>query len=101
MSEDLNVILILKRFRGGASRGIFRGGQSRDIFRGGGQLKKTPSKNFWCFELIFSNKQGCRTLQPFVGDKNGHENFRQAHNYNFLDKCIVFARNRKFANLTQ
>ena len=32
-------------------------------------------------------------LQPFVGGKNGHENFR--------DKCVVFAHNCKFANLTQ
>ena len=45
--------------------------------------------------------QGGRTWQPFVGDKNGHENFRQARIYNFRDKCVVFARNRKFANLTQ
>ena len=45
--------------------------------------------------------QGGRTWQPFVGGKNGHENFRQAHIYNFHDKCVVFACNRKFANLTQ
>ena len=45
--------------------------------------------------------QGGRTWQPFVGDKNGHENFRQVHIYNFRDKFVVFARNRKFANLTQ
>ena len=32
-----------------------------------------------------------RTWQPFVGGKNGHENFRQARTYNFRDKCIVFA----------
>ena len=46
-------------------------------------------------------KQGGRTWQPFVGGKNGHENFRQARIYNFCDKCVVFAHNRKFANLTQ
>ena len=45
--------------------------------------------------------QGGRTWQPFVGGKNGYENFRQEHIYNFCDKCVVFARNRKFANLTQ
>ena len=45
--------------------------------------------------------QGGRTWQPFAGGKNGHENFRQARIHNFLDKCVVFARNRKFANLTQ
>ena len=45
--------------------------------------------------------QGGRTWQPFVGGKNGHENFRQARIYNFRDKCVAFARNRKFANLTQ
>ena len=44
--------------------------------------------------------QGGRTWQPFVGGKNGHENFCQALTYNFRDKCVVFARNRKFANLT-
>ena len=26
--------------------------------------------------------------------------FRQARNYNFRDKCVVFARNLKFSNLT-
>ena len=45
--------------------------------------------------------QGGRTWQPFVGGKNGHENFRQARIYNFRDKCVTFVRNRKFANLTQ
>ena len=44
---------------------------------------------------------GCRTWQPFVGGKKGHENFRQARNYNFRDKCVIFVRNRKFANLIQ
>ena len=46
-------------------------------------------------------KQGGRTWQPFVGRKNGNENFRQARIYNFGVKCVVFARNRKFAKLTQ
>ena len=46
-------------------------------------------------------EQGGRTWQPFIGDKNGHENFRQARIYNFRDKCVAFARNHKFANLTQ
>ena len=45
--------------------------------------------------------QGGRAWQPFVGSKNGHENFRQARIYNFRVKCVVFARNRKFAKLTQ
>ena len=45
--------------------------------------------------------QGGRTWQPFIGGKNGHENFCQAHISNFRHKCIVFARNHKFANLTQ
>ena len=45
--------------------------------------------------------QAGRTWQPFVGGKNGHENFRQARIYNFRDKCIVFARSLKFLNLTQ
>ena len=50
---------------------------------------------------IGSAIQGGRTWQPFVGGKNGHENFRQARIYNFRDKCVFFARNRKFANLTR
>ena len=45
--------------------------------------------------------QGGRTWQPFVGGKNSHENFRQVRIYNFCDKCVFFARNRKFANLIQ
>ena len=32
---------------------------------------------------------------------HGHGNFRQAHIYNFRDKCVAFVRNHKFANLTQ
>ena len=43
--------------------------------------------------------QGGRTWQPFVGSKNGDENFRQTRIYNFRVKCVVFARKRKFANL--
>ena len=45
--------------------------------------------------------QGGRTWQSFVGSKNGNENIRQARIYNFRVKCVVFARNRKFAKLTQ
>ena len=35
------------------------------------------------------------------GAKNGNENFCQARIYNFRVKCVVFARNRIFAKLTQ
>ena len=45
--------------------------------------------------------QGGRTWQAFGGGKHGHETFRQVRNYNFRDKCVVFARNLKFLNLTQ
>ena len=45
--------------------------------------------------------QGGRTWQALGGGKNGHETFRQARIYNFRDKCVVFARNLKFSNLTQ
>ena len=48
-----------------------------------------------------SFEQGGRTWQAFGGGKNGHETFRQARIYNFRDKCVVFARNLKFSNLTQ
>ena len=50
-------------------------------------------------ELIFC--QGGRTKQAFGGGKTGHETFRQARIYNFCGKCVVFARNLKFSNLTQ
>ena len=46
-------------------------------------------------------RQGGRTWQPFVGSKNGDANFRQTRIYNFRVKCVVFARNRKFAKLNQ
>ena len=46
-------------------------------------------------------QQGGRTWQAFGGGKNGHETFRQERIYNFRDKCVVFARNLKFSNLTQ
>ena len=49
----------------------------------------------------YIQKQGGRTWQAFGGGKHGHETFRQARNYNFRDKCVVFARNLKFSNLTQ
>ena len=49
----------------------------------------------------FSSPQGGRTWQLFVGSKNGNANFRQARIYNFHVKCVGFARNRKFAKLTQ
>ena len=45
--------------------------------------------------------QGGKTWQAFGGGKNGHETFRQARIYNFCEKCVVFARNLKFSNLTQ
>ena len=38
---------------------------------------------------------------PSSGANNGNENFRQARIYNFRVKCVIFARNRKFAKLTQ
>ena len=41
-----------------------------------------------------------QNLAAFQG-KKGHENVRQASIYNFRDKCVVFAHNRKFAKLTQ
>ena len=46
-------------------------------------------------------QQGGTTWRAFGGGKHGHETFRQARNYNFRDKCVVFARNLKFSNLTQ
>ena len=63
---------------------------------------ESVSKEVVCFfVIVLSLFQGGRTWQAFSGDKNGHETFRQARIYNFRDKCIVFARNLKFSNLTQ
>ena len=53
------------------------------------------------FNGKIASKQGGRTWQAFGGGKNGYETFRQARIYNFRDKCVVFARNLKFSNLTQ
>ena len=54
-----------------------------------------------CLIDVTASNQGGKTWQPFVRDKNGHENIRQARIYNFRDKCVVLARNRKFAMFTQ
>ena len=62
---------------------------------GGRYLAEQMSK------LIPNDNQGGRTWQAFGGGKNGHETFRQARIYNFRDKCVVFARNLNFFNLTQ
>ena len=51
--------------------------------------------------LALDHHQGGRTWQPFVGSKNGNDNFRQARIYNFRVKCAGFARNCKFAKLTK
>ena len=67
-------------------------------------------KSIFCFGIAnfvnrayhqYTRGQGGRTWQAFGGGKNGHETFRQARNYNFRNKCVVFARNLKFLNLTQ
>ena len=46
-------------------------------------------------------KTGWQNLAAFRREKNGNENFCQARIYNFCVKCVVFARNCKFAKLTQ
>ena len=60
------------------------------------QRGNQPAEN----SLVYLH-QGGRTWQAFGGGKHGHETFRQARNYNFRDKCVVFARNLKFSNSTQ
>ena len=62
--------------------------------------KKTKTISF-ILHLHMPLIQGGRTWQAFGGAKNGHETFRQARIYNFRNKCVVFARNLKFSNLTQ
>ena len=44
---------------------------------------------------------GWQNLAAFRRGENSHENFRQARIYNFRNKYVVFARKRKFANLTK
>ena len=52
---------------------------------------------------ICGNSQGGRSWQPFGKGKNGHKKFSSGVSCNcyFCDKCVVFARNCKFANLIQ
>ena len=65
--------------------------------------------NGWVYQLMVNllpnhtyipSYQGGRSWQPFGEGKIGHKNFRQVRNCYFRDKCIVFACNCKFANLT-
>ena len=51
--------------------------------------------------VLRTTQQGGRSWQPLVESKNVHENFRQALMYYFCDKCVVFACNPKFTNLTE
>ena len=71
-------------------------------------ILKSAILEIWVLITTFLNDitlcaidQGGRTWQAFGGGKSGHETFRQARIYNFRDKCVVFARNLKFSNLTQ
>jgi len=64
-------------------------------------LNKGNQPTILLLEMFIIPEQGGRTWQAFGGGKNGHETFRQARIYNFRDKCVVFARNLKFSNLTQ
>ena len=50
---------------------------------------------------MHATAQDGKSWQPFGEDKNGHKNFREARICYFREKCVVFARNRKFAKLTQ
>ena len=61
----------------------------------------TPTVGKLHYLCYICRVQGGRTWQAFGGGKHGHETFRQARNYNFRDKCVSFARNLKFSNLTQ
>ena len=58
-----------------------------------------------CWPNIILNiclAQGGRSWQPFGEGKEGHKNFRQARIYFFFcGKCVVFARDCKFENLTE
>ena len=66
-----------------------------------GEFLMELSNHQMIFFIGYIVYQGGRTWQAFGGGKNGHETFRQTRIYNFRDKCVVFARNLKFSNLTQ
>ena len=51
--------------------------------------------------LSLDSLQGGRSWQPFGEGKNGRKKICQARIYYFCDKCVVFARNCKFAKLIQ
>ena len=55
----------------------------------------------WRHQIRFTIMQGGRSWQPFGKGKNGHGNSRQTRICYFHDKCVVFARYYKFANLNQ
>ena len=50
----------------------------------------------WLFSSGWQNLAAFRR-----GSKMAMKNFRQTRIYNFRDKCVVFERKRKFANLTK
>ena len=54
MSDEVNMIQTLRKFRGGASPSKFGGGQSRDIFRGVPVKKITlyPAFMAYCLGLV-------------------------------------------------
>ena len=66
MSEDLNVILILKRFRGGQSRHLGGGGSLEKFQGGGGGLKKTT---------LYIDKSSNNKVTTGQGDKKKTECF--------------------------
>ena len=49
----------------------------------------------------FCFRPGSQKLAAFGEGKNGHKNFHQVRICYFCDKCVVFVRNCKCANLTQ
>ena len=57
---------------------------------------KSPNSSY--FDIL---TQGGRSWKPFGEGKNAHKNFSQPHICYFRNKCVIFARNCKFANLIQ
>ena len=61
-------------------------------------LEASTSQHWNSIIRIMAERQGGRSWQPFVEGKIAHKNFCQARICYFRDRCVVLARNCKFAD---